>query len=575
MNQSGAALAEQFLASPLVDDATKNAILEMSPEARITSFGGYMSFGTAGLRAKMQPGTAFINMYTVAHATAGIAKYICNEGRSAMERGVVIAYDSRIDSAAFALRCAQVLSAYHIKVYLFSELRPTPVLSFALRYLTCHAGINITASHNPKEYNGYKVYWTDGAQIGADQANAISAEIAALDILEDVPSPEQADATLILPVPPEVDAAYIDCVLAERVNPQAIPEVSEALHVVYTPLHGAGITMVPQVLRRAGVKHLHIVEAQSEPDGMFPTVAYPNPEEMGAYALGQQLAAQIGSDLIIATDPDSDRVGVMARDSAGVFRHITGNQMGALLLEYIVTAHQQNGSMPQAPYAVKTIVTSNLSTEICRRNGVALYEVLTGFKYIGEIVKQQLETGGGTFLLGFEESYGFLKGTYTRDKDAVVTSMLICEMAAFYKAQGKTLYDALLAVFQKYGVFLEKTLNFYFDTPDGQEKIGAIMKHLRGHSPESLAGESILSIRDYSAGVIRNAHTGETAPTGLPVSDILYFETAHCTAVVRPSGTEPKLKIYLLAHGKEVSAVEQTITDFSAAMHALMDGGNG
>ena len=570
MNLNGPSVAERFLTNPNVDDATKAAVSIMTPESRTIAFDGYMSFGTAGLRAKMQPGTAFMNLYTVAHATAGIAKYICSEGSDAMERGVVIAYDSRTNSPEFAQRCAQVLSAYHIKTYLFSELRPTPVLSFALRYLSCQAGINITASHNPKEYNGYKVYWADGAQIGAEQANAISKEIESLDILDDVPSPEQADESLILSVPQEVDAAYLDAVLGEQVNRQAIPAVSEELHVVYTPLHGAGITMVPQVLRRAGVTQLHIVQAQETPDGTFPTVAYPNPEETEAYVLGGQLAEETNSDLIVATDPDSDRVGVMARDRNGSFRHITGNQIGALLLEYIIKAHQQNGTMPCSPYAVKTIVSSNLAAEICRRNGVTLYEVLTGFKYIGEIVKEQLQAGKSTFLLGFEESYGFLKGTYTRDKDAVVASLLICEMAAFYKAQKKTLCDALQELFTKYGVFLEKTLNFYFDTPDGQEKIRAIMKYLRGNTTQTLAGEPILSLRDYLTGTVLDTETGETAPTGLPISDILYFETAHCTVVVRPSGTEPKLKIYLLAKGTEQAEAEQTVALYEAEMQTLL-----
>ncbi len=565
------AMLERFLKSPKVDPLTKNALSSMDEASLRIAFSHFMSFGTAGLRAKMQPGTAFMNTYTVALASAGLAGLICRGGRDSMERGVVIAFDSRSHSEEFALRAAQVLSAYDIKVYLFDQLRPTPVLSFALRHLSCIAGINITASHNPKEYNGFKVYWEDGAQIGPEQANIISAEMENLDILEDVPTPDDAKPNRILPVPAAVDTAYMQCVLAERVNTRAILDVADTFHVVYTPLHGAGITMVPQVLREAGLSHLHIVPEQEQPDGEFPTVEHPNPEAKEAFTLGRQLAETVGSDLIIATDPDCDRVGAMARDAKGDFQCITGNQMGALILDYIITAHQQKGTMPPSPYAVKSIVSTNLAAQICSRNGVQMYEVLTGFKYIGEIVKEQLEIGGSTFLLGFEESYGYLKGTYTRDKDAVVASLLICEMAAYYKALGKTLYDALEDVYKKYGYYLERTLDFYFDMPGGQERITAMMEDLRENPPVSLAKDEIQTTRDYLSGTITHISTGTTCATNLPTSDILYFSTERCDTIIRPSGTEPKLKIYLLARGGSEETCNSILEAYEASIRAVMN----
>ena len=564
-------MSQRFLNSPQVDTLTKNTIKSMDTLSLHTAFSSFLSFGTAGLRAKMQPGIAFMNTYTVAHAAAGLAKLICSQGAAAMERGVVIAYDSREHSKEFARRSAQVLSAFHIKTYLFEQLRPTPVLSFAVRRLSCIAGINITASHNPKEYNGFKVYWEDGAQIGPQQADAISAEMENLDILEDVPGPDAAEPERILPVPAEVDEAYIQCVLGERVNQQAIPAVCDTFHVIYTPLHGAGITMVPQVLKKAGLTNLHIVPEQEKPDGTFPTVIHPNPEAKEAFTLGRQMAETVGSDLIIATDPDSDRVGAMARDADGAFQCITGNQMGALLLDYIITAYLQKGSMPPSPYVVKSIVTTNLAREICRRNGVQIYEVLTGFKYIGEVVKEQLEIGGSTFLLGFEESYGYLKGTYTRDKDAVVASLLICEMAAYYKSHGKTLCDALEDLFAKYGFYQEKTLDFYFDMPGGQERIAGMMEGLRSNPPSMLAKDPVTVLRDYQAGKIYHKITGEIIPTGLPISDILYFSTEHCDTIIRPSGTEPKLKIYLLACSTDKKTSKSILDVYEAAIRAVMD----
>lgn len=561
---------QRWLNSSVVDSATKELLSRMTEEEASYAFNGYMEFGTAGLRAKMAPGTANMNLYTVAHATAGMAKLILSKGDAAAERGVVIAFDSRHNSEAFSRRAAQVLSAYGIKVYIFPSLRPTPVLSFSIRELGCIAGINITASHNPKEYNGYKAYWEDGAQISPEQAASVSASISSIDILDGVPSPEEAQDRLILPVPAEIDEKYIENVLNERVNPDAIPSAGDSFSIVYTPLHGAGMVMVPEVLKRAGLKNLYVVSKQADPDGDFPTVKFPNPEFPEAFELGIPIAEKIGSQLIVATDPDSDRVGVMARDSSGVFRCISGNQMGALLLDYIITAYKTRGTMPDEPYAVKTIVTSSLAEEICRRNGVKMYDVLTGFKYIGEVIKNHLREGRGTFLLGFEESYGYLKGTYARDKDAVVASMLICEMAAYYSTKGMTLCDALESLFKKYGYYMEKTDNFYFDTPDGHERMSAITSRLRKNPPKELAGLPITQFRDYKTGLITDAGTGDSRPTGLPVSDILYYVTDRCVSVIRPSGTEPKLKIYLMAKGKNKDSAKAAVEAHEKALRALL-----
>lgn len=570
MNHSEEAQLKKWLDSPAVDRKTKEELSSLSEKELKAAMSGYMKFGTAGLRAKMGAGTAYMNEYTVAHATVGIAKLILSCGEDAAERGVAIAYDSRNNSKEFARRSAEVLSAFGIKAYLYSELRPTPCLSFALRELNCIAGINITASHNPKEYNGYKAYWEDGAQISPAQANLISDAIESVDILTDVPAPSMAKEDLIIPMPAEIDEKYKKCVLAERINPDAILSVADSYSVVYTPLHGTGIKMVPDVLKTAGLTKLSVVDAQSVPDGDFPTVHFPNPEFPEAFILGKKIAEEIGSQLIVATDPDADRVGVMAKDKDGEFRCITGNQMGSLLLDYIITAHIERNTMPPEPYAVKSIVSTALAEKICTENGVKMYDVLTGFKYIGEVIKNHLSEGHGTFLLGFEESYGYLKGTYARDKDAVVASLLICEMAAYYFKKGMTLCDALEALFEKYGCYLEKTESFYFDSPDGNEIMGSITETLRENPPASIAGRQVKSVRDYKKGTITNTQTGEVSPTNLPSSDILYYACDGCIIVVRPSGTEPKLKMYFMANGKTLADAENEISECFAFMKKLL-----
>ncbi len=561
---------DRWLNSKNVDEETKSSLASYSDEQASVAMNGYMQFGTAGLRAKMGAGTALMNTYTVAHATAGLAMLIKSLGDDACKRGVAIAYDSRNNSEIFSKRSAEVLSAYGIKCYIYPSLRPTPCLSFALRELNCIAGINITASHNPTEYNGYKAYWEDGAQISPEQADIICREIAAIDILNDVPAPEAADPSLIEIIGESIDKRYIEEVLAQRVNPNAIPSVADDFNIVYTPLHGAGITMVPEVLKQAGVKNLAIVEKQQEPDGDFPTLRFPNPEFPEAFALGREIADEIGSELIVATDPDADRVGVMAKDKDGEFKCITGNQMGALLLDYIITAYKETGTMPAEPYAVKSIVSTALAEKICTENGVEMFDVLTGFKFIGEVIKNHLAEGRGTFLLGFEESYGYLKGTYARDKDAVVAALLICEMAAFYKAKSMTLCDARDQLFERYGYYVEKTESFYFDTPDGNERMAAVTAGLRANVPAEIAGKKVSCVRDYKTGKITDTESGAVSETGLPSSDILYYVCDGCITVVRPSGTEPKLKMYFMANGKSFAEAENNIKEAFAYMKELV-----
>jgi len=524
-------------------------------------FQGPLAFGTAGLRGTMNAGTFAMNRYTVAQATQGLADLINREEGNA-DRGVLIGFDSRNNSPEFARITASVLAANGIKVFLYDELRPTPMVSFGLRYLNCIAGVNITASHNPKEYNGYKVYWEDGAQISLEQAIVVSDSINATDIFEGVKTCDYDAAVAegkITVVGPELDEEYLKNVMAQQVDPKAIERTADELKVVYTPFHGAGYRLVPEVLKRAGLKYLYPVPEQATPDGDFPTVKSPNPENPEGFTLGIALAEKIESDLIVGTDPDADRVGVMARGKDGKFVTITGNQMGALLLDYILTAHTENGTMPPEPFAVKTIVTTELAAAICEKFGVKLHNVLTGFKFIGEVIYQSEVSGHGSYILGFEESYGYLKGTYARDKDAVVATLLIIEMASYYRKKGMTLIDALESVFARYGFYVEKTVNVTMAGLDGTERMAALMAKLRAEAPKSVGGLEVVAIRDYKEGTV-TAKDGSVTPTGLPKSNVLCFDLAGGnTVVVRPSGTEPKIKFYLLCRGENEAQAKEIL----------------
>ena len=525
--------------------------IENDEEAKQLRFGASMDFGTAGLRSTMYMGIGCMNRFTVAQTTRGIAALI--KGAGGEKRGVAIAYDSRNNSELFARVSACVLAGAGIKSYIFDGIRPTPELSFAVRELGAMAGINITASHNPKEYNGYKAYWEDGAQISPAQAKVVSCEREKFDVLDmsDIADfDESVNRGMITVLDEAFDAKYVDAVLATAINPNAVKDVADELKVVYTPLHGAGYKLVPEVFEKIGLKHLYTVDEQMIPDGNFPTVAKPNPEYAAVFEKGISIANKVGSDLVIATDPDSDRVGVMTRTEDGSFMTITGNQMGALLLDYVIRQRRAQGKLPANAYCVKSIVSTDMAYGIAEKQGVKLHDVLTGFKFIGEVIKNYEESGAEDgFLLGFEESYGYLFGAYARDKDAVGASMMILEMTAFYKKDGMTLSDALEKLYETYGVYGERMIDIYMEGLDGIEKRRKVMSSLRENPPAAIGGYTVSSIGDYMAGVVLDVNSGNSSSTGQPSSDVLYYTLeSGDKIIVRPSGTEPKIKIYILLH---------------------------
>ena len=563
---------EKWLASDVLSEAEKEELrsIETNEDEKKIRFCGSLSFGTAGLRGVMKVGLNAMNRHTVAHATQGLAALILQEGRAA--DGVAIAYDSRNNSELFAKTSACVLAANGITAYLFDALRPTPELSFALRELKCVAGINVTASHNPKQYNGYKVYWEDGAQLPPEHAATVSSEINKLDVFSDIRTMDYdtalAEGKIVL-IGAEIDEKYLLAVQAQTVNPSAVKDVADSLKIVYSPLHGTGHILVPEIMRRIGLKHLYTVDEQMVIDGNFPTVAKPNPEYPEVFELGISLANRVGSDLIVATDPDADRVGVMTRTKDGSFRTITGNQMGALLLDYIITAYKETDTMPDEPYAVKSIVSSEMATRICRANGVQMFNVLTGFKFIGEVIKNHEIAGHGSFLFGFEESYGYLKGTHARDKDAVVASMLICEMTAYYRAKGMTLSDALDALFERYGYCFEANRELYMEGVDGNERMAALMNGLRENPPATFGDFKVTLVGDYLTQTI--TENGVARPTGLPSSNVLYYELENGdVVVVRPSGTEPKVKFYYLLRAKDQTDAESKMEIYLKTIDAYI-----
>lgn len=558
----------KWLSSPHVDEATKEELRAMANDSEkiAESFAVPLEFGTAGLRSIMAAGTSKMNVYTVAHTTAGLAKLISD--KDGAKRGVAIAYDSRINSVEFAKTAAEVLAANGIKVYYFESLRPTPELSFAILHLNCIAGINITASHNAMEYNGYKVYWEDGAQLPPNHAAAVSAAVSEMDIFEDVkrmPFAAAVEAGIIEIIGNKVDEAYMEAVLACRVCPDATENYGDSLNVIYTPLHGAGYKLVPEVLKRAGVTNLRVVPSQAEPDGRFPTVKAPNPENKACFNDGISLALEEGGacDLILATDPDSDRVGIVAKDQSGLFVPFSGNQVGALLIEYIIRGRREKGTMPANPCAVKSIVSSALFDAVCVANGVECMSVLTGFKYIGEKIKEFEQSGKHGFIFGYEESYGYLPGTYARDKDAVATSLLITEMAAYYKSHGKTLYGVLSEMYEKYGYYKELGISNVVTGIDPMKTMREKMAQLRSEALTKIDGIEVLRIRDYKSGEITSVKDFSVTPTGLPSSDVLYYELADgSTYIIRPSGTEPKIKVYVLAKGRTAAEVDAKLASF-------------
>ena len=572
---------QRWMAEPTLDEKTRAELAAIAGDEKeiMERFHSSLTFGTGGLRGIMRAGTNGMNDYTVAQATQGLACLIKKNGKQ--RQGVVIATDTRNHSEDFARVAASVLAANGVWVYLFDGPRPTPELSFALRELGAAAGINLTASHNPKEYNGYKVYWDDGGQLPPDHAKTVAEQINSIDLFCGTARMEfeQAKAQgYIRMVGDEMDEKYLTVLLDQRISPETIPNAADRLKVVYTPLHGAGKKLVPEVLRRAGIKHLYCVQEQMTPDGDFPTVDSPNPENKSCFALAIQIAKEHGCDLLIGTDPDSDRCGVVVRTKHGEYVALTGNQTGALLLDYIIERRRDKGRLPANACAIKSIVTTKLVDRICEKQGIALVQVLTGFKFIGEKIKEFETTGEYAYIFGFEESYGYLSGTYARDKDGVCASMLVAEMAAFYSLRGMSLHDALMALYEKYGYFAEDIENIVLPGADGLEKTQRVMRTLRDAPVQSIAGVPVASVGDYSNGVIRFAD-GTERPTCLPSSDVLYYTLDTGDAVViRPSGTEPKIKIYYLVQAQEdagssaepAAAAADTIAAYKKAFRELL-----
>lgn len=551
---------EKWLTSSTLTESEKAELANIAndEEAKELRFGAPMDFGTAGLRSTMYMGIGCMNIYTVAQTTRGIAALVKAEGGES--RGVAIAYDSRNNSREFARISARVLAGAGIKVYIFDDLRPTPELSYAVRETGALAGINITASHNPKEYNGYKAYWEDGAQLAPEQASVVSRERAKFDCLDMTGLADFDEAVksgIITVLGEEFDEKYLSAVMATAINPDAVKAVADDLKVVYTPLHGAGRKLVPEAFKRIGLKHLYTVDSQMVPDGNFPTVKKPNPEYPDVFEEGIEIANRVGSDLIIATDPDSDRVGVMSRTKDGSFTTISGNQMGSLLLDYAITQRRNLGKLSPEAYCVKSIVSTDMAYKIAKDNGVKLHDVLTGFKFIGEVIKNYEKVGKSEgFVLGFEESYGYLLGTYARDKDAVEGAMMILEMTAYYKKMNMTLSDALEKLYDRYGYYAERVVDVYMEGLDGIEKRKRIMQSLRDTAPVSIGGFKVAKVGDYKAGTVTTVADGSTEPTGQPSSDVLYYTLENeDKIIVRPSGTEPKIKVYILAHGDDREAL--------------------
>ncbi len=526
-----------------------------------------LAFGTAGLRGTMKVGLHQINVYTIRQATQAMAEIAIKAGGA--ERGVAVAHDSRLNSRLYAVEAAKVLAANGVRALLYDDLRPTPELSFAVRKYGCIAGINITASHNPSEYNGYKAYWEDGAQLPPAEADAVEEAISRIDIFTGAKTCDYDEAVasgLIQILGAETDEAFLECVLGETIDLGPVKRMGDKLSFVYTPFHGAGYKLVPEALKRAGFANVICVESQMIPDGHFPTVASPNPENAEGFACALELAKEKGVSLIIGTDPDADRVAAVARDSQGEYHVLSGNQTGALLLDYIISARNRTGKMPEKPFAVKSIVSTDMTTEICRQNGLKMYDTFTGFKFIAERINAR-EADGEHCIFSFEESIGYLIGGYCRDKDAVTATVLIAEMAAYYAEQGKTLVDAIGELYARYGAFRETTINKVLPGLDGAEKIRELMRKLRaGEQPMPL---DVVASTDYLDGV-RTLANGAKEQTELTGSDVLSYEFAGGSKLLaRPSGTEPKIKFYILARGENMAAAEAVCDTLNAYVDAL------
>ena len=559
---------ELWLNSPALSGEEKAELAAIAgDEKEIESrFFSQLEFGTAGLRGTMGVGLYRMNIHVIRHATQAFAKVILNEGPEAVKKGVAICFDCRNNSDVFAREAACIMAAAGIPVRLFASLRPTPELSFAIREYGCIAGINITASHNPKEYNGYKVYWSDGAQLPPNHADQVAKIMGASDVF-DVKAADYDQAVadgLITIMGEETDEKFLANVMAQVNDQAAVDAVADTFKMVYTPFHGTGYKLIPEALKRLGMKHVICVPEQMVIDGNFPTVASPNPENPEGFALAVELANKEGADFILGSDPDADRVGLMVRAGDG-FKVLTGNQTGVLLLDYLIGAKQRTGKMPANPVALKTIVTTAMARKVAEVNGLQCFDTFTGFKFLAQ-KKDQLEgSGEGNVIMSYEESYGYMLGSYVRDKDAVTAAVAMTEMAAYYAGKGMTLYDALMALYEKYGDYGERTLNLVMPGLDGLKKMAALMSGLRANPPKEIGGESVKTWKDYKDGSVVDAATGDRTQMELSGSNVLRYELADGTSViVRPSGTEPKVKVYILAQGASRQDCADKVARYSA-----------
>ena len=566
---------QKWVSKEDLDPTLKAELLSMDETAKEDAFYTDVEFGTAGMRGILGAGTNRLNIYVIQKANVGFAKYIASlpEGK---ERGVAIGYDNRHMSYKFAIESAKVLATYGIKSYIFESLRPTPELSFAVRHLDCIAGINVTASHNPPEYNGYKVYWEDGAQITPPHDSGIMGEVKAISDWNTVKTMDKEDAVkagLFEVIGQAVDDAYMAELKKQIIHMDAIQAEGRNLKIVYTPLHGTGNIPARRILKELGFENVYVVPEQELPNGDFPTVSYPNPEAAEAFELGLKLAKEVDADIVLATDPDADRLGVRVKDKNGEYHDLTGNMSGCLLANYELSQRKAvNGSLPEDGALVKTIVTTNLADAIAKGYNVNLIEVLTGFKYIGQQILGFENSGKGTYLFGFEESYGCLIGTYARDKDAIVATMALCEAAAYYKTQGKTLWDAMIDMYEEFGYYKDAIQAVTMKGIEGLQKIQEIMTTLRQNPPAEFAGHKVTAVRDYKLDEITDLATGEKKPTGLPNSNVLYYElTDDAWVCVRPSGTEPKVKFYYGVKGTSLADADEKSDAMGKAVLEMVD----
>lgn len=567
---------QEWLSNPYFDEETKSELQSISTDDNEIKERFYtdLEFGTAGLRGIIGAGINRMNIYVVRRATQGLANYIIQQGGAS--KGVAIAYDSRRMSPEFADEAARTLAANGIKAYKFESLRPTPELSFAVRELGCIAGINVTASHNPPEYNGYKVYWEDGAQFTPPHDKGVTEAVLAIEDLSTVktmPTKDAMEAGLYEIIGSKIDDQYIAHVKAQVVNQTAIDQMQDSIKIIYTPLHGTGNIPVRRALKEIGFQHVYVVPEQELPDGEFPTVSYPNPEAEEAFILGLKLAKEHDADLVLATDPDADRLGVYVKDSkTGDYIPLTGNMSGSLLCEYVLSQKQAKGQIPADGQVIKSIVTTNLVDAIARGYNTELIEVLTGFKYIGQQILKAEKSGHGTYMFGLEESYGCLIGTYARDKDAISASVALCEAAAYYKTKGMTLWDAMVAIYEKYGYYKDAVTSIGLKGIEGLAKIQSIMETLRNNPPVQVGSYQVVSARDYKTAAIKDMVTGAVTETGLPSANVLYYDmNDDAWLCVRPSGTEPKIKFYYGIKGTSLADADAKSAALGEAVTAMVN----